>query len=88
MTANVSDSPDQRFATHYRVGDVVSIEASPGQHIVDVVRTVHLQVYATSGEYVAATVGSQAATTDPIWVKKLREIDDRLGRVERSVTPG
>ncbi len=88
MTANVSDSPDQQFATHYRVGDIVSIESAPGQQIADVVRTVHLQVHATSGEYVSATVGSQAATTDPVWVKKLREIDDRLGRVERSVTPG
>lgn len=88
MTANVSDSPDQQFATHYRVGDIVSIESSPGQYLVDVVRTVHLQVYATSGEYVAATVGSQAATVDPVWVKKLREIDDRVGRVERAVTPG
>ncbi len=88
MAANVSDSPDQQFATHYRVGDIVAIEASPGEVITDVVRSVHLQTYATSGEYVAATVGSQAATTDPVWVKKLREIDERLGRVERSVTPG
>ncbi len=88
MAANVSDSPDQQFATHYRVGDIVSIEASPTEVVSDVVRTVHLQVHATSGEYVTATVGSQAATTDPVWVKKLREIDERLGRVERSVTPG
>ncbi len=88
ITANVSDSPDQQFGAHYRVGDIVSIESSPGWQLADVVRTVHLQVFATSGEYVSATVGSQAATTDPVWVKKLREIDDRLGRVERSVTPG
>ncbi len=88
MTANVSDSPDQQFGTHYKVGDIVSIEAAGGEQIADVVRTVHLQIYATSGEYVAATVGNQSATADPVWLRKVREIDARLGRIETAVTPG
>lgn len=88
MTANVSDSPDQQFGTHYKVGDIVSIEAATGEQFADVVRTVHLQIYATSGEYVAATVGNQAATSDPVWLRKVRDIDARLGRLETAVTPG
>jgi hypothetical protein len=88
MTANVSDSPDQQFGVHYRVGDIVAIEPADGEQIADVVRVVHLQVHATSGEYVAATVGNQSATTDPMWLQKTRDIESRLGRVERAVTPG
>ncbi len=87
MTANVSDTPDQQFGTHYRVGDLVSVEAATGEQLIDVVKTVHLQVSASSGEYVAATVGSQAATTDPSWITKIREIDERVNRIERAVTP-
>jgi hypothetical protein len=88
MTANVSDTPDQQFGTHYKVGDIVSIEAATGEHLADVVRTVHLQIFATSGEYVSATIGNQSAMTDQGWVRKVREIETRLGRIETAVTPG
>ncbi len=87
VTTNVADTPDQRFGVHYGLGDIVAIETWPGEQIAELVRVVHLQVYATSGEYVAATIGNQAAITDPLWVKRVREIDERLGRIERSVLP-
>lgn len=84
-----------RLATNVRVsgltlpsiGDIVAIESWPGQQVTGVIRTLHFQVYATSGEFVAATVGSQAATTDPEWVQRMREVDERLGRLERTVVP-
>lgn len=87
LATNVADTEDQSFGTHYQIGDIVSVESHPHQQVTGVVRTVHLQTYATSGEYVSATVGSQAATSDPAWARRLREIDDRLGRIERTVTP-
>jgi hypothetical protein len=87
LAANTFDSPDQKFGVHYNVGDIVAVEAFPGQSFVDIIRTVHLQVYATAGEVVAATVGSQAASTDPMWVQRMREIDARVGKLERTVTP-
>lgn len=87
LASNVLDIPDQRFGAHYTVGDLVTVESWPGQQIVDLVRTVHLQVYPTSGEYASATVGSQAAINDPAWVRRLREIDERLGQLERTVQP-
>ncbi len=87
IATNVSDTEDQRFGDHYNLGDIVSIEIAPGQSWEDVVRTVHLQVNATSGEYVAATIGSQAAATDPEWARRMREIDQRLGRLERIAVP-
>ncbi len=87
LTTNVSDIPDQRYGYHYDLGDMVAVEPWPGEQVIDIVRTVHLQVYATSGEYVAATIGNQAAQTDPMWVRRMRAIDERLGRVERRVLP-
>lgn len=87
LATNVADTPDQRYGTHYVLGDIVSLESWPGQQVTDLVRTVHFQVYATAGEYVSATVGNQAALTDPVWVRRMREIDERLGRIERTVVP-
>lgn len=87
VATNVADSPDQQFGSHYTLGDIVAVEPAVGVPIVELVRTVHLQVYATAGEYVSATVGSQAATSDPAWATRLREIDERLGRLERTVVP-
>jgi hypothetical protein len=87
LATTTSDTPDQRFGVHYQLGDKVAVETFPGQQYADLVRTVHLQVYATSGEYVSSTVGSQAASYDPIWAQRLRDIDARLGRLERSVVP-
>lgn len=87
VPTNISDTPDQRYGEHYGLGSKVSIETWPGEQVSDIVQTVHLQIYATSGEYVASTVGSQAAKNDPVWVQRLRAIDERLGKLERTVIP-
>jgi hypothetical protein len=87
IASNVADTAKQRFGVNYGLSDIVSIETGHGEVITDNVETVHIQVYATSGEYVQATIGSQAEHTDPIWVQKLREIDARLSKVERVVKP-
>ena len=58
-----------------------------GAEVVDLVRTVHLQVYPTSGEYASATVGSQAASADPYWVQRMRDVENRIGQLERTVMP-
>lgn len=86
LPSNVADTPDQRYGVDYDLGYKVAIESWPGEQIVDVVQTVHLQAWPTAGEVVSATVGSHAASNDPSWVKRLREIDRRVGRLERSVT--
>lgn len=86
VTASVADVPDQRFGISYQLGDRVSVETSDGKFLSDLVNTVHVQAWA-SGEYISPTIGSQADQTAPIWTQRLREIEDRLGRVERSVKP-
>jgi hypothetical protein len=87
LSANTADTPDQRFGIEYNLGDKVALETFAGQQYADIVRTVHIQVFATSGEIVSSTVGNQAANTDPAWVAKVREIDERLGRIEQTVMP-
>lgn len=87
IPSNVADTDDQQFGVHYDLGTRVAVETFPGQQYTDIVVTVHLQAWATAGTYVAATVGSQAAHTDPLWVERLKAIEDRLSTVERNVKP-
>lgn len=87
IATNVRDSPDQRFGIHYGVGYRVGVETADNESITDVVKTVHLQAWRTAGEYVAATIGSQAAKYDPHWAQVLRDIDARVGKLERTVKP-
>jgi hypothetical protein len=87
VAPSAADSGDQRFGVNYWLGDKVAVETAPGQQLVDIVRTVHVQAWPTSGEVVSPTVGTQSATADPVWAERLRNIDERLGRLERSVTP-
>jgi hypothetical protein len=84
LPSNVVDGPGQRYGTDYELGAIVSIESTPGEQITDIVQTVHFQMWATAGEVVTATVGSQAASSDPAWTQRLREIDRRVGRLERT----
>lgn len=87
VASNVRDTDDQQFGVHYNLGDKVSIETFPGQSFSDVVMTVHIQAWPTAGQYVSATIGSQAAKTAPIWQQRLDAINQRLGQVERNVKP-
>ncbi len=87
VASSTGDTPYLRFREHYDVGTKVSVETWPGSMISDLVVTVHIQVYPTSGEVVASTVGSQAAKSDPIWVQRLRKMDRRLAYLERAVLP-
>lgn len=84
LVANVADADGQRYGEDYSLGSRVSIEAETGAAVTDIVRTVHFQAWATAGEYVSATVGSQAATADPQTIQLLRNIDRRVGRLERT----
>lgn len=87
LPSSASDTPFQRFGVHYALGSTVSIETWPGSMISDVVSSVHIQAWPTAGEVVSPTIGSQAASIDPAWIRRLREIDKRVGYLERNVTP-
>lgn len=76
------DTPDQRYGTHYQLGDRVSVELNDGVEVADVVRAVHLQVTPESGEVVTALVGSQEASSDPLWLRYMRDLGRRLAGLE------
>jgi len=86
IPANVADTPDMRYGQHYTLGSVVAQETYPGEQVIDIVRSVHLQAWATAGEIFAPVVGSQAATADPVSVRRLRAMDRRIGRLERTTS--
>jgi hypothetical protein len=86
LTSSAWDSEEQRYGVHYGMGDKVSIEVWPGYVVSDVVRLVHLQAWATAGELISPMVGSQEAIHDPEWIRQMRYIDRRVGRLERTVT--
>ncbi len=87
IAASVVDTPTQMYGVHYDLGSLVAIEHQPGAQVVDAVKTVHLQAFATAGEIVSATIGSQAAQTAPYWVQRVQDIEERLGLLERNVVP-
>jgi hypothetical protein len=84
---SVMDTPFQTFGVDYDIGSRVSVETFPGTMISDVVVTVSIEVYPTSGEVVTPTVGSQAANADPIWLQMIRSMNKRMSYLERNVVP-
>jgi hypothetical protein len=87
LPTTTADTPFQRYGIDYDLGTRVSVESWPGSMISDVVATVHVQAWPTSGEYVSSTVGSQAESSDPAWIQRMRAMDRRLGYLERNVMP-
>jgi hypothetical protein len=87
LPTSTGDTPSQRYGVDYDLGCLVSVESWPGSLVSDIVNTVHLQVWPTAGEVVSATIGSQAETSDPVWLQRLRSIDKRVGYLERNVLP-
>lgn len=87
LATSTADTPYQRFSRDYTVGAKVSVETWPGSMVADVIVTVHLQVYPTSGEVISATVGSQAENSDPKWIQRMRAMDKRISYLERNVVP-
>lgn len=87
LPTSTADTPFQRYGVDYDLGCLVSIESWPGSMVSDIVATVHLQAWPTAGDYVSATIGSQAESSDPAWLQRLRAIDRRVGYLERNVKP-
>ncbi|RLK22645.1 ReqiPepy6 Gp37-like protein [Micromonospora sp. M71_S20] len=82
LTADTVDTATQRYGTHYGLGDLVSIELNNGVELADIVRAVNLKATPATGEVVTSTIGTQSASVDPDWVRLLRDLARRLGRLE------
>lgn len=76
------DTVDQAFGTHYGLGDKVAVEPIPGFQVADVVRAVRLQATPEDGEQITSTVGTSDAHAEPAWIRQMRALDRRLGRLE------
>lgn len=87
LATNTADTPWLTYGVDYDLGSLVSVESWPGALLSDIVTTVHIQAWPTSGDVVAATVGDQSESSDPVWLQRLRVIDRRVGYLERNVLP-
>ncbi|MFD6638332.1 siphovirus ReqiPepy6 Gp37-like family protein [Micromonospora chalcea] len=76
------DTPTQRYGVHYGLGDLVSVELNTGVVVADVVRSVNISATPNGGVVTTAFIGSQSASTDPAFVRHMRTIARRLGRLE------
>lgn len=83
LASNAADTVDQRYGVHYGEGDLVSIELDIGEHVTAPVQTVSIQAWPTAGEVVGTTIGDQSARYDSAWIRRMREMDRRLGYLER-----
>ncbi len=83
LASNAADTVDCRAGVHYSVGDVVSLGLGPGEWINAPVQTISFQAWPTAGEVVGTTIGDQSARYESAWIKKMRDMDRRLGYIER-----
>lgn len=85
LSSTAADTVDQRYGVHYDIGDIVSIEFWQGQALTGPIKVVHIQAWPTAGEVVNTQIGNQDTTHDYARVAQLRDIDRRVGHLERNV---
>lgn len=83
LASNASDTIDCRYGIHYGAGDLVSLELDLGEYVIAPVQTVNVQAWPTAGEVVGTTIGDQSARFESAWIRKMRDMDRRLGGLER-----
>lgn len=83
LATNASDTVDQRYGVHYNVGDTVSVELDADEYVIAPIQTVNVQAWPTAGEVVGVTIGDQSARYDSDWIKRMVDLERRLGRQER-----
>lgn len=83
LATNASDTVDQRYGVHYDVGDQVSVELDADEYVIAPIQTVNVQAWPTAGEVVGVTIGDQSARYDSDWIKRMLDLERRLGRQER-----
>lgn len=84
LSAVAVDTEFARFGADYRLGDTVAVELVPGHALADVVSSVHITATPAEGELVQATIGTDIAHNDTLTLNLIREIQRRVGRLERS----
>jgi hypothetical protein len=77
------DTAVQRYGRDYALGDIVTVEIYPGLAITDVVRAVALTATPEAGEVVNPLIGADSTTTVSRMFAQYRQLERRLGRLER-----
>lgn len=83
VTFTATDNDDQRYGRDYFLGNVGTCEPYEGLSITGIVRAVTLTATPATGEVVSPLIGPDSAITDPKTLNVLRQIERRLGSLER-----
>jgi hypothetical protein len=77
------ESADYRYGTAFNLGDKVYVSPRDGLRIADVVRAAVFQADINEGTQVTnILVGNEQASNDPTWVKAVRALSRRTGKLE------
>ncbi|MFB6950172.1 siphovirus ReqiPepy6 Gp37-like family protein [Streptomyces niveus] len=76
------DTEDLRAGRDYGLGDLVTVELPTGLEVIDLVRTIRLEVTPDGGELVTTVIGDSDKTTTTATVRTIRDLARRLGRLE------
>jgi hypothetical protein len=82
LSAVCVETPQQRFGTHYRLGDLVLVILADGTQLADIVRAVRLVASPRNGEVLSPIVGTQSATTNQQWIALVNKLRRDVGRLQ------
>ena len=83
VTAELVDSDLRRFGVDFGLGDLVSFAPLPGFQVIEVVLAAKLTATAKESEVVSVSIGNTAASnSDPDWLRSVRDLSRRVGRLE------
>ena len=83
LNVTVVDGPQSRYGLNYWLGDTVAVEVLPGLAINEQVTAVKLTATPDGGEVVSPTIGGGSPTTQSAVLQTLRELQRRIGLLER-----
>lgn len=84
LTVVAVDTPAQTFGRDFWLGDKVSVLLPTGAQVADIVSAAHLTATPTDGVVVAPTIGTDTAASDDPTLQMIRDMERRVGRLERS----
>lgn len=84
LTATAIDNEFVRYGRDYKLGDTVSVELIPGLLVSDRVTSVHLTAKPDDMDTVAPVIGSDTGHNDTKTINLVRELERRVGLLERS----
>lgn len=83
VTFAATDNDQQKYGRDYFLGNIATCEPYPGLEVTGIIRAVTLTATPDDGEVITPLIGPDSAVTDTKQLEVLRQIERRLGTLER-----